>query len=208
MSTLTDNKSAQQRQEGLPDGRQEANVSAETLARLRAGDHSAFEEVFFAYFEKVKYFISALTKSPDVAEELAQEIFVNLWEHRDKINPDKNFNAYIYTIARNGVYNYAKSRTVRDRYVQSVSDEDSPADAEEIIVAKETELLIEIAVSRMPKQRRRIFELSRNNGLSNEDIARELGITRNAVDKQLRLALSDVRNVIAVFTAAVLLFFK
>lgn len=181
-------------------------VSTETLEALKDGEHSAFEEVFLLYYEKVKYFINSLLKSPELSEELSQEIFVNLWEQRVKIDPYKNFNAYLYVITRNTVYNYVKSKKVRDRYAYTAIELSASANGEELVIAKEMELLVDIAVSRMPKQRRKIFEMSRNEGMSNEKIAEQLNITKNAVEKQLRLALGDVRDMIALVTILFLSF--
>ncbi|GHV00069.1 DNA-directed RNA polymerase sigma-70 factor [Bacteroidia bacterium] len=176
-------------------------ISAALIDRLRAGDNDAFESIFMEYFERIKHFIYLLVKSRDVAEDLAQDIFVTLWENKEKIDPAKNFNAFMYTMTKNAVFNYIKSLNVRNKYSGSLSiqwhniDHSSP---ESIIVAKETELLISLATSHMPKQRKRIFEMSRNERLRNEEIASKLNISRNAVEKQLRLAMSDIRNVVTL----------
>ena len=176
-------------------------ISRDALVSLRSGDHKAFEEVFLVYFEKVKHFIVLLIGSMDTAEEMTQDIFVNLWQNRDKIDPEKSFNAYIYTIARNTVYNYAKSKSVREKYANSFWEIDYAVDAEEIFIEEETKLLIEIAVSRMPKQRRKIFELHKNDGLSREEVAKALNITKNAVDKQLRSAISTIQEILGILVA-------
>lgn len=180
-----------------------ADLSA-VLEGFRNGDHEAFERLFLQYYEKVKYFISVLVKSTAVAEDLSQEIFVNLWENHAKIDPRKNFNAYIYTIARNTVYNHIKSQNVRNRYADSkIWEIPLSADGEEIIIAKEMELLVAITVSQMPKQRQRIYDMIRTEGKDKDEVAALLGITKNAVDKQFRLALNDLRERLAVL----LLFF-
>lgn len=176
-------------------------VSRNVLISLKEGDHKAFEEVFLTYFEKVKHFIALLICSMDTAEELTQDIFVNLWQNREKVDPDKSFNAYIYTIARNTVYNYVKSKSVREKYANSFWETEYTADAEEIFIVEETKLMIEIAVSRMPKQRRKIYELHKNDGLSREEVAKELNITRNAVDKQLRHAMSTIQEILGILSA-------
>lgn len=79
-----------------------------TIEALQHGDHQAFEKVFLGYFDKVKYFLNGLLRSEADAEELAQDIFVNLWQNREAIDPQKSFNTYLYTIARNTALNYLK----------------------------------------------------------------------------------------------------
>ncbi len=175
-------------------------VSAQTLEALKAGDHDAFNKIFALYFSKIKYFISLLVLSNDCAEEIAQGIFCNLWEKRNKIDASKNFTSYLYLIARHAVYDFLRRKNVRDSYAVDTWEMNSELpSSEELVMAKETELLIDIVVSKMPAQRKKIFELSRYENLSTDEIAQLLGITPSAVGKQLRLALDDVRQVIMVF---------
>lgn len=175
-------------------------ITEEILESLRTGDHEAFKKVFIRYYNKLEHFIGALIKSPADAEELTQEIFTNLWHKRQQIDPAKNFNSYLYTQARNTALNFIRAKAVRHAYaVEAWTFDQTAEDTEEIIFAKETELLIRITVSRMPSQRRNIYEMSRNRGLTNEEIATELGISRNAVEKQLRLALNDIREIVTLF---------
>lgn len=173
-------------------------IPKESLLLLKAGNHKAFEKIFLTYYEKIKNFIIVLIRDEDLGDEMAQDIFAHLWQYRHQIDPDKNFNAYLYTIARNAVYNYSKRKMVRDKYVQNYQQNDEMPDAEEIYIADELELLIDIAVSRMPNQRRIVFEMSRNQGLSKDEIAVKLNISKNAVEKHLRFALQTLREIMAV----------
>ena len=172
----------------------------DVLIALKSGDHKAFEVIFVSYFNKVKYFINGLVKSESDAEELAQEVFVKLWIGRESIVIEKSFSSYLYVIARNAAFNFIKSRIVRDSYLndQIRNGEDS-ATSEEVIVAKETELLLKMIVSKMPEQRRRIYELSRNQGLRNDEIAQQLNISKKTVENQLSLALKELRQVFSMF---------
>ena len=172
----------------------------DVLIALKSGDHKAFEVVFIAYFNKVKYFINGLVKSESDAEELAQEIFVKLWVGRESIVIEKSFSSYLYVIARNAAFNFIKSRLVRDSYLNDqIHNREDSATSEEIIVAKETELLLKVIVSKMPEQRRRIYELSRNQSLKNDEIAQQLNISKKTVENQLSLALKELRQTFSMF---------
>jgi len=165
------------------------------IERLKAGDHDAFEAIYMKYFKKVEHLAFLLLQDRDVAEDLTQDIFVSIWNSRDKIDPSKNFNAFMYTVTKNSVFNHIKSRNVRVCYSSFVEREEEYIDnssPDSIVEAKEMELLIGSIVSHMPEQRKRVFEMSRNAGQRNEEIATKLNITRNAVEKQLRLAISDL----------------
>jgi RNA polymerase sigma-70 factor, ECF subfamily len=169
------------------------------LEALRNGGHNAFEEVFTAYYNKVRYFITGLLKSEADAEELAQDIFVKLWINRGSIDPQKSFNAYIYTVARNAAFNFLKHKHVETSYLENYTELNEVAGSDELIFAKEIGLLIELTVAKMPVQRKTIYQLSRNQGLSNDEIASQLGIARKTVENQLSLALKELRRIVQLF---------
>lgn len=175
-----------------------------TLTALRMGDHEAYKKVYLHYIDPVVEFLKMLTKSDGDAEEIAQEVFVSLWEKRSKIDPKKNIRGYIYTYARNAVLNYFKHKKVEDKYLHFTENEArSYESSDDLMVARETELLIRIAIDRMPSRRKEIFEMSRFEGLSNEEIAERLDISKNTVENHLTHANRDIRKLLHLF----LLFF-
>jgi len=170
-----------------------------TLEALRNGEHKAFEVIFTAYYNKVRYFINGLLKSEADAEELAQDIFVKLWINRESINLHKSFNAYIYAVARNAAFNFLKHKLVEASYLEDYTELNEVADSEQLIFAKEIGLLVELTVGKMPVQRKTIYQLSRNQGLSNNEIACQLGIAKKTVENQLSLALQELRRIGQLF---------
>jgi hypothetical protein len=172
-----------------------------TIEALQNGDHKAFEEVFLTYFDKVKYLLTGLLRSESDAEELAQDIFVKLWINRQSIDPSKAFSTYIYTIARNTALNYLKHKLVEENFRNSLNDLDvEEADSSDgILFAKEISLLVEMTVCRMPIQRRKIYQMSREKGISNNEIAEKLGISKKTVENQISLALQEIKRVISAF---------
>lgn len=171
-------------------------MNEKTVIALRNGDVKAFEELFTQYFGKVKYFILGILKSEEDAEELAQDIFVRLWLKRSALDPSKSFNAFLYTMARNAAFNFLKNQFIRETYLREQSSEDSVCTTEEDLMVRETALIIEMTVSRMPQQRQTIYRMSRNDGIPNEQIADRLGISRKTVENQISLALKDLRTVV------------
>jgi len=174
-------------------------MEQQTLEALRNGEHKAFEVIFTVYYNKVRYFINGLLKSEADAEELAQDIFVKLWINRESIDPQKSFNAYIYTVARNAAFNFLKHKLVEASYLENYTALNEVADSEQLIFAKEIGLLVELMVGKMPVQRKTIYQLSRNQGLSNDEIASQLGIARKTVENQLSLALQELRRIVQLF---------
>lgn len=167
---------------------------------LRDGNHKAFENVFVTYFPKVKVFIRRIIKSETEAEDLAQDIFIKLWTNRTAINTEKPLGSYLYTMARNSALNFLKHKLVEGAFVDSLRDFNPTTDgSDEILFAKEIQLLIEMTVCRLPVQRRRIYQMSRNEGLSNNEIAQELNISKKTVENQLSLVLQEIRQVLSTF---------
>ena len=172
------------------------SIDTKTLEALRNGDQKAFKEVFVAYYNKTKAFIYGYIKSEEDAEELAEDMFVNLWINRNTIDISKSFDSYLHTIARNSALNFLKHKQVQDKYLNELPDWETHYSTEEDYIAKELGLLVEDIVNKMPEQRKQIYMLSRNEGLSNGEIAEKLNTTKRNVESQLSLALKEIRKAI------------
>lgn len=178
-------------------------ISKETVLALKEGSDKAFEEVFLAFFGKVKSFIAGIIRQDAEAEELAQDVFMRIWMKRETIDAGKPFGSFLFTLAYNAAINSLKHKTVEDAYLACYTFPENTNQTEEHLFAKEISLLVEMAVDRMPEQRGRIFRLSRRDGLSNDEIASRLEISRKTVENQISLALKELRRII---TACFILF--
>jgi RNA polymerase sigma-70 factor (ECF subfamily) len=163
------------------------------VEKLVQGDHESFRWLFMHYFPKLKAFIAGFVKSGAIAEELSQEIFVKIWEKREALTEVQSFNAYIYRMAKNAVLNYFQREHTKAKYIGQLSS-GSATPADELFQAKETELLIQLTVEKMPAQRKKIFELSRQSQLKNEEIAQKLHLSKKTVENHLNLALKEIRE--------------
>ena len=181
-------------------------ISSDVLQALREGEHSAYEEVYSHHVSSVKEFLIMLTRSVEISKEITQEVFITLWEKRENIDSEKNISGYLYIIAKNFALKHFKRNNIilgKDFPVKEDVLLDSAPD--EILVAKEKEVITEIAIKRMPAQRRRVYKLSREEGLTNREIAERLNISKNTVENHITSALKDIRNVIALFLLLILL---
>ena len=174
-------------------------VDTKILEALRNGDHKAFKVVFVAYYNKTKAFIYGYIKSDSDAEELAEDLFINLWVNRHSIDISKSFNSYLHTIVRNAAINFLKHKQVQEKYINEMLAWESYYSSEEDYIAKELGLLVDDVVGKMPQQRKQIYLLSRSEGLSNGEIAERLNTTKRNVESQLSLALKEIRKAILVF---------
>ncbi|WP_165043259.1 RNA polymerase sigma-70 factor [Dysgonomonas sp. ZJ709] len=178
----------------------EKDKELEYLKRLAANDHEAFKALFVKYFPKVKYFIAHLIKSDILAEDFAQDIFTKIWLGRADVLKIQSFNSYIYRMAKNAVINYSQSQIVERNYAEYISDiEHVELPFEEELYAKEINLLIQLSVNNMPPQRKKVYEMSRVDGLANEEIANQLNLSKKTVENHLNLALKEIRKTISLF---------
>lgn len=170
------------------------------VRRLALDDHTAYKELFMKYFPKVKYFISHLIKSDSIAEELSQDVFMKIWEHRERIASVGSFNSYLYRMAKNISLNYLEHKHIEELYWEKHEGQ-TEFSLEEDFYAKEIALLEELTVNNMPTQRKTIYEMSRRKGFSNDEIATELGITKKTVENHLNLALKEIRKTLQLFSS-------
>lgn len=164
-------------------------------------DSKAFEAFFLHYYPQVKNFINRLIQNDEDAEDLSQDIFTNLWQNRESLSEVENLNAYLYHIAKNTVYRYIKRNLLFKNYQEKQSVNDSllqltSNQTEEELRVHEVELLVALAVSKMPPQRQKIYKMSREKGMNNEQIALELNISKRTVENHLTQALADIRKLL------------
>ena len=170
---------------------------------LVKGDRESFKSMFLLYYPKVLYFIQGMVKSREVAEDLTQNVFMKIWISREKFSEVTSFDNYLFIMTKNVVLNYFRSQ--KDKYMENIDDYtfEQPLDSVtpyETLVEKDTKLLVEMVVDNMPPQRKMVYQLSRKNGLSNEEIAQKMQISKKTVENHLNLALKELKKILYIFT--------
>lgn len=173
------------------------------LEQFAAGSHAAFRELFMRYHPKVYCFILGLVKSEGDAEDLAQEVFLKLWTHRSRFTEVRSFGSYLYVLSKHTAFNYMESRKMCLEDLEKaaeVSGERNETPYEDL-VASDLRLLVDMIVESMPAQRKAIYRMSRNEGLSNMEISERLRLSKKTVENHLNLALKELRNAVLIFLA-------
>ena len=153
-----------------------------------------FEQFFILTFPKVKAFAWKILHSEEDAEDIAQDIFVKLWDNPEIWENKETWDSYIYTMARNQIYNFLKHQSVELNYQEKLSQENSPSyefDMYDKLYAKELQLLIKLTLDNMPEQRRKVFSMSRQ-------IADNLQLSVRTVERHIYLALQELKKVILI----------
>jgi RNA polymerase sigma-70 factor (ECF subfamily) len=168
----------------------------ELISRIKEGDESAFRIVFDLYSSKLYAFSYRFLKEKEPCQEVVQEVFLNLWINRAKLDTQYPIAPYLYTITRrltlNVLRHVATSQSAMNKMwlnVKKVSNE-----TEEEVFLEDLSRFTEQVLSKMPKQQQLIFRMSRHQELSYDEIAEELNLSRNTVKNHLVAALKTLRT--------------
>ena len=177
----------------------------EILLQFKSGDRAAFDYLFKMYAPRLGYFCLKLVNKTD-AEEIVQETFLKLWETREKVNAELNFNTYITTIAKNLIYDMFRRKLVEQRYYQQFQPilREQLAAENKLYADNLREVMFE-HINKLSDQQREVMML-KSKGFNNDEIAELLGISKRTVEthlnkayKKLRTDISEVRYYLLFF---------
>jgi RNA polymerase sigma-70 factor (family 1) len=168
----------------------------ELLQQVAAGDEAAYKILFTNYWDKIYSTALLFTKSPELAEDLTQDIFARIWVQRAKLAEVYHFEGFLFIMARNLVFNSLR-REVYHTHNQSFFEDyfaDPKNTIETNLETKEFEQLIHSAINELPAQQQTAFKLSRFQGLNHEEIAQEMGISAVSVKSYIVRAIRTLRD--------------
>jgi RNA polymerase sigma-70 factor (ECF subfamily) len=179
----------------------------ELLLRIATGDQEAYQEVFERYWNKVYAIGLRLSKSPELAKDLAQETFIKIWNNREKLPEVDNFSAFLSTVSRHLAIDHLRKKvftTNNEDYLVAYFSDDaiSPHEKAEY---KELEKILNDAINNLPTQLQQVFRLSRFEGLSHAEIALRMNITRITSKSYMVRALYAIRKYLSQYNGEQLL---
>lgn len=171
-------------------------TDTELLSLLKGDDHAAFGEIYNRYWDKL--FITALHRLGDEteAEEIVQDIFISIWQRRNILELTHSLATYLSVAVKYRVITKLAGRTKqkqRDARIAAESDEGVESTAQ-WLSEKELRQQIEQCVKNLPEKCRIVFEMSREQNLSNKQIAEELGISEKTVEGHITKAIHTLKN--------------
>lgn len=171
--------------------------SSALLVRLREGDPEAFRTLFDSHLDRVMRFMRRHSRSHAEAEDLTQSLFMRIWEKRAQIDPDRPIDAYLFTIAHHLVVDHlrklARSLVTTTLPTEAMLPSAEPG-PEDISFHRQLEDLYHCAIAALPPRRRDVFTLSRQEGLTHQQIAHRLGISVRTVENHMAAALQSMRE--------------
>ena len=165
--------------------------------RIKKGDIKAFDLLYHTYSQKLYGFAFSMLKNHEDAKEIVQDTFLKIWEKREMVNPSGSLQAFLFSVSYHTAIDLIRKRFKDDQYrtyLQSQfidyesSAEEEPACYQELI------RILDKVVLELPEQRKKIYLLSREEGLSHKEIAEKLNISVKTVENQINLALKTIRK--------------
>jgi RNA polymerase sigma-70 factor (family 1) len=179
----------------------------ELILQVIQGNQSAFGVLFNKYHHQLGTYIFRLTDSMELAEEIAQDVFLKIWTNRETLCEIQCFKAYLFVMSKNRALNCIK-KTIREQKHQTQWQEEEGR--EEQLVLQETEsnnyyALLDIAIDHLPPQQQKVYLLSRHDRLKYAEIAQKMDISRETVKKYLQLAVSHISTYLESHSDVVML---
>jgi len=175
---------------------QENNDDKLLVHQLISHNEMAFQKLYVKYRGDIYAYSRSLLKSNSNAEEIVQDTFLKVWLNCENLNPDLSFKAYLFTIARNLSFNFLSKAA----NIQSLREEifyksqGAYYNINDSLADDDYELVRQKAIGSLPPKRKVIFQKSRDEGKSYEDISKEMGISVSTVKTQMSKALENIRH--------------
>ena len=166
------------------------------LEQIAQRDELAFKTLFDAYKDRLYHYIHGLIKSKEVAEELVMDVFMKLWLGKELINQIENIDAFLFRVAYNKSIDFLRSAARDPRFRDLLWEEMQLAggmNADQPMITREYEAKLREAVGLLTPQRRLVYTLSREKGLSHVDIARKLQLSKHTVSNHIVEAQKFIR---------------
>lgn len=156
-----------------------------------------FDKIFRQWYKPIRNFIYYKSGDINIAEDIAQETFVRIWEKKGSIRPD-SVKSLLYKIANNLFINKIEHDQVSFKFLSKVPKERFSESADFELEMNEFDLRLQKALAELDDKKRTAFLMSRIDGFTYNEIAKNLGITVKAVEKRIEKALSFLNDKISI----------
>jgi RNA polymerase sigma-70 factor (family 1) len=173
------------------------HTEKELLAQISAGDEKAFRALFASYYEQLYRYIFGFIKSKQVSEELVMDVFLKIWLGRDLISQIEKFDAFLFRVAHNKSIDFlrsvARDPKFKDLLLENIQlannvQSDSP------VLMQEYETKLREAVSLLSPQRKKVYQLSREQDMTHDEIAAQLNLSKHTINNHIVEAQRFIRT--------------
>ncbi len=170
------------------------------IIKISNDDGKAFEELFNHYFQYLHNIAYNRLGSAELADDIIQDIFTDLWKNRRRLNIHTSIKSYLYQAVRNKVYKFIRHQTIRQKevYIRKIYDEyysGNPfAQSHDLLEGEELKELITKHLNELPDKSRNIFLLSREKHFTHQEIAEKLNCSPKTVEYHISKVLRHLRS--------------
>jgi len=168
------------------------------LRKIRKGDIKSFEELFHRFHPGLSRYAKSLVDMGEIAEEVVQDVFYNIWKNRETLKISKSLQSYLYRSVYNNSMMVLRKRR-REKSLDDVSTLEAQvesADPSQILQMNEVNELVSRTLESLPERTREIFRLNRQEGLKYLEIAERLSISVKTVEANMGKALKALRTTV------------
>ncbi|WEK34926.1 MAG: sigma-70 family RNA polymerase sigma factor [Candidatus Pseudobacter hemicellulosilyticus] len=169
-------------------------MDKELLLQIAAGNEKAFAIFVRHHLRNIYGHCLSYLKSPQQAEELTQDIFLQLWKQRATLPTLDNPEDYIYILSRNHIFRSYRKKVMELAELPDNFDQAAPELADELAEYKDAYALLMRGIDQLPEKRRAVFIMSRIEGLSHAEIAERTGLHKVTVAQYIMLALDFLKK--------------
>ena len=176
---------------------QNSHSDQELMLLLAGGCEKTFKVLFDAYSKRLFYYISRFIKSEQVAEELVMDVFMKIWTGRELVTQINNLDGFLFRIAHNKSIDFLRSASKDLQLKELLWDQTQIASAEQAdhsVLVREYEEKVRDAIALLSPQRRKAYNLSREEDLTHDQIAGQLNISKATVNNHIVEAKKFIRN--------------
>lgn len=169
----------------------------------KEGDAGSFKEIYRNYYPRLFHFCVTLVHAKGPAEEIVDDVFMNLWEKREFLHKIENPDVYLYVAVKNKSLDYLSKNHLRETVDISILGNELfkfHIDPEELMITEEMRKKIQQAIDQLPPKCKHIFLLIKEDGLKYKDVAAILNISVKTVEAQMAIAMKKMTTAILIYT--------
>ncbi len=154
-----------------------------------------FQKVFDIYYNPLCRFAAGYLQDTDDAQEIVQQVFINMWQNRETINPQGQIRSYLFTSVKNRCLNHIRDRKkFRSYYLDVEVELEIPVLEKDNLLEKDIEKQLAETLDKLPEKCRKVFMLCRFEDMKYKEVARKLDISQKTVEAQMSKALRILRE--------------
>jgi RNA polymerase sigma-70 factor (ECF subfamily) len=175
----------------------DTKTNKDLLILLKEGDMVAFDTIYNRYCKRLYVFVLSYIKQEADAEGIVQEVFIKIWEAREKIDIYASFESFLFTIAYNSTISLLRKRVNETKYLDHLKARQQVNNADDIIEEihfNELNEKVKLLLNELTPRQKEIFQLSRDEGFTHEEIAKKLNVSVSTVNNHMVSALSFLKT--------------